>query len=85
MTLSRVKRACDEGSLQMARKLDSKCRDKMEFCRQIIKGEMRNKRRVKSKEDPKASQGCPVWMVNAVRGAAHRKCKCWVVEEGRAG
>ena len=38
MTLSRLKRACDEGSFQSARTVNSKTSDKMKFCRQEIEG-----------------------------------------------
>lgn len=40
--------------------------------------------KLKVKTPPKASQGWPVWMVKAMRGAAHsRKCRFgWLREEG---
>lgn len=38
MTLSRVKRACDEGSFQTARTVSSEAEDEMEFCKKEIRG-----------------------------------------------
>lgn len=38
MTLSRVKRACDEGSFQTARTVSSEAEDEMEFCKKEIIG-----------------------------------------------